>query len=975
MILLRKNLFFGLIGILSAPLTGMQQQAEEIHVFDLIKNEHACAIDDSKQKTPFVFKEKNADGTPYDPIAEEFIRQGFEMQQYQPFSKQFAQACDLLRDSGYFPQNPDHLHIDAATREDLKILRGPQRGRDLQNGEEPSEFVCLANKVNGTLTIAGKAVLCSQLARPPALAQDLIARNTKINALIRLHHDSQRQNSLTPSFNTLETYLKNAAAGESLYLSFFDQRDSFEDFIRRSKTKLPLAKKVGLIQKFENWLNDNQFILYIKEAAPILMSAPSILVGGATEIFNFGKIFFPNECRKFLETLGFEEAGTAGADPAKLLLKMKSPGLFTKFFKLAFGAQKIADLADMKQMVKCMIDYNLVNLKYMRKKLYHTNKFISALKDTQKALEQIRAQPNGQLLVDLQLPNSDKAKETMELLSSPTFAEDHDNIFLSNLQPVHLGKIKLFSCRRPIHWGEVKLAYKRMCENKHLFIKPLAALAYLDYLMASARLIINSPAPLIRDSNQKAKYCAPTFIQNAPAPSLQITNGWNLFIKDGQRVVLNNVELGVPIPGHPEGTKMIILTGGNGQGKTVCMTMAPYAVLLSQGLGVAPAQQLSHTPYNHLITFMKTETDTSKGESLFRNTCRRGKVCEDTCRNGRGKKLFCGDEIYNGTKHTLAQSTVYKSMERMGNLPNVNGILTTHLKVITRLPASYQVKFVNLKANNHHVEPGIGDFETEEEGLRIIAQELGPDFADQVRDDIKQQAIYEYWEQQDRLDNLVQAARQEYQALRQQAGAPTLDGIIANITDPELRAALDRKINEPSLAGINSIIQRLSHPDFYKFFDLVGHVAIVGQLSSEAQQKTFKDLMLSIMAHCADATATAHSAPWLERIRQIEANIAQEHERRTRLLQEIEALQHVRNDEPLDEQLRSESRTLATITKQVDEKTTEIDSVKSELDLRQKLRNVQLALSQQNTELDDAIAQARQLIQSLKLQPHTQHNN
>lgn len=972
MILLKRNILFGLIGILSVFLNSMAQQREEINVFDLIKKEHVCAIDDSTQKPAFKYKDKNADGTPYEPTPEEFIRRGFETQRYQPFSAQFAQACDLLRDSGYFPQNYDYLHIDAATREDLKILRGPQRGRDLASGEKPSEFDCLANKVNGTVTIAGKTVLCSQLARPPASTDHLIARNAKINALLQLQQNSQGPRALTPNFNTLETQLKNAAAGESLYLSFFDEDDRFADFLRQSKTKVPLATKCALVKKFENWLNNRKWYLYIQEATPILMTVPNIAMSGVEEIFNFGKILFPDTCKQFLGSLGFE-IEKEPKNPSNLSLTLQNIKPFISFFKLAFGAKAIADLADMRQMVSCMIGYNLTNLKYMRKKLHHTNKFISALKDMQTTLQQISEQPNGLMLVDLQLPTSAKAKEIMELLASSTFAEDHDHLVLSNKQPVHLGKIELFSCRRPIHWGEIKLAYKQMYENKRLFIKPVAALAYLDYLIASARLIINNPAPLIRDSAQKAKYCVPTFTQNAQFPSLQANNCWNPFIKDGQRVVLNNVELGVPIPGHPEGTKMIILTGGNGQGKTFCMTTAPYAVLLSQGLGIAPAQQLSHTPYNHLVTFMKTETDISKGESLFRNTCKRGRVCRDICKDGRGNKLFCGDEIYNGTKHTLALSTVYKSIEEIGNMPNVHGIITTHLKAVTRLPASYQVKFTNLKATNHHIEPGIGDFETEEEGLRIIAQELGQEFANLVKEDIKHQTVYEYWEQQNRLDNLVQAARQEYQALRQQAGAPTLDGIIANITDPQLRAELDQNINNPSIGQIQALIHRLRNPQFDRFFDLVGHVAIVGQLAT--QQQTFKDLMLTIMAHCADATATAHSAPWLARIAQIEANIAQEHERRAKLQQDIQALQHVRNNEPLDEQLQTERRTLTDISKRVDEKVEEIDDMQRELDLRKNLRELQFALSKQNIELDAAIAEAQRLLRELRVQPHAQQNN
>lgn len=941
--LFRNIIFFGL-GLFYNQCNSMGQD-----IFDIIKKEHPSAIDDSECLTPFKYEEKkDKDGNLEDLSYPDFFRNYAENQLYKKKSEAFTEVCDLIKKSKAFPIIPASLKMDAITREDLKIF----------NGGQQNPHACFANKINTTITLAGRATLCLHLAQPLTKTEALEERKSKLETFLTLHKNSQEQKANAPHLDTLKTYLQGVADGETAFLSFFDPTDTFTYYIQSKKTNLPFESKIAWVKKISNWVNDNPLYLTFQETGPALMSISSLgndLFGRkGNTVIDFCKILGgaknadPREYFNFFSGLGFalEQSGAIWA------LKLVTPAKFTKFLGLgaaAYGGAHRWDNA--KQTYKGMAD-SLVIIKYMRKKLFHLAKTIRALKSTQSFLDQVSTNHGGKKLIDFRLPQTPQAKKLLELLETPTFAHDHDSLLS--------------------YWGRIKLAYKKMVECKDDFLPAYAAVGEIDFLRSSAQLIINNPAPLIRDSTQKAKYSLSTFI-DAQTPSLKITNGWNTFIEEGQRVVLNNVALGVPIPGHPEGTKMIIMTGGNSQGKTAYMTMVPYAVLLSQGLGVVPAQELSHTPYNHLVTFMKTETDTSKGESLFRNTCRRGRVCRDTCRDGQGNKLFCGDEIYNGTKLTLGQSTVYKSLEEIGNMPNVHGIITTHLKAVTRLPASYSVKFMNLKATNHHIEPGIGDFETEEEGLRIIAQELGLPFANLVRDDIKQQAIYEYWEQQDRLDNLVQAARQEYQALRQQAGAPTLDGIIANITDPELRAALDQKINEPSLAGINSIIQRLSHPDFWKFFDLVGHVANVGQLSSEIQQQTFRELMLTIMAHCADATATAHGTPWLERIRQIEANIAQEHERCRQLQQQIDALQHVRNDEPLDDQLRSESRALTTITKRVDEKTAEIDSVKDELDLRQKLRKLQLDLSQQNIDFDQMIAETSRLIRSLHPQP--QQNN
>lgn len=954
MILLPRNfIFFALIGLLSNSLDGMGQSPSAINVFDLVQQEHTAAIDDSKQQQPFRFKEKNVDGTPYSPTPDEYLRFEFEMQLYSPLSAQFSQACGLLKDSGYFPHAYEHLEIDGPTREDLKILRGPQRGRNLTAEEENSEFDCLANKVNNTRTSAGKAVLCTQLAKPPSAIEQLISRNLKINALLALHKDSQNQRSLNPNFNSLETHLKNAAAGESMYLAFFDPKDSYAEQLRRSKRSLLGAEKIAWIKKFETWLNDNPLYLYWQEAQPIIMSAPAMVLGNAVKMWDLGKIFLgPNKvanCVDFCKKIGIEAINPIDKNAIDLVGKF-SPKGFVGFLKCIFAAKGIEDQINGVSNTKLMLTCNLLYLKYMRKKLHHASKMICALKDGEATLQQLRSYHNGQMIVDLQMPQSKKAKETIELLSSSTFEKDHEGLWL-------------------VHWGKIKLAYKRLCETKDEFKRPYAALAELDYLMGSTRLIIDNPTPLIQGSTQKAKHCLPTFVRDAQTPALHATKCWNLFIKDGQRVVLNDVELG------SEGKKMLIITGPNRQGKTVYLAMILYAALMSQALGVAPAQELSHTPYNHLITFMKAETDTSKGESLFVNICKRAKVCINIIRDKPGFKLFGTDEPFNGTKHLLAESTVYEYLKPIGTHPNVNGMITTHLKNATRLPKNYRLHFTNLKVDHHRVEPGIGHLESEDEGLRIIAEELGQEFADAVKNNMKAQTVYDYWEQQDRLDDLVIAARREYHALRQQAGTPTLDGILANITDPQLRAELDQELNNPSIGKINAIIHRIRNPQFDRFFDLVSHVAIVGQLSSEVQQQTFKDLLKDILAHCANATATAHSAPWLERIREIEANIAQEHERRAQLQREIDALQHVRNDESLPDQLASERRALATATQRTNEKIEEIDAMQRELDLRKNLRNLQAALSQQNVELDSAISEARRLIQSLQLHSNLQQNN
>ena len=303
----RNFIFLGLLGLFSIPLIAMDKPQKGMTVFDLIQEEHTSSIDDEKQKKPFMFEVVNKDGTPRDPTPEEFIRFEYEMQLYKPFSAQFAESCGILNESGYFTSKHEHLLIDAATREDLKILRGSQKGKDLPKkdgaknagADAKSQFDCLANKVNCTFTFAGKAVLCSQLAQPPSSVEQLTPRRSKIESLLKLHKDS------SANYNTLETAINKAAAGESAFLSFYDPGDRFADYLRRRKTELFASKKIELVKRLENWLNHNPLYLYYQEAKPIVISVPGLAFSALIKICDFGKIFFgPDKlknCMKFFK--------------------------------------------------------------------------------------------------------------------------------------------------------------------------------------------------------------------------------------------------------------------------------------------------------------------------------------------------------------------------------------------------------------------------------------------------------------------------------------------------------------------------------------------------------------------------------------------------------------------------------------------------------------------------------------------------
>ena len=597
MIYLPRNfIIFTLISLFHTQFVAMEADDKRKNVFDLAAKEHQLAISESaREKEPFVPEYYQKDGaTPREDIPGEEIWRGvFERQHYESHRTQFIKACTILKDSGYFPETYDYLEMDINTRKDLQILQGPQK----------EEEDCLANKTNKTTLFAGRSVFCTQLVRPYASDEQLIARNLKVNALLKLHKDSCAQRSLTPNFDTLEAHMKNAVASESVFQSFFDKDDAFSDCLKAQKTSIIGSKRFAWIKKLENWLNDNPIYLYYQEVQPMLgIGALAIAMGG--KAIDIGKGILdpakPDENKQFFESIGFAAANMMGKQPTPLAVPKK----FFNFLKLAFDVGGVVVQGNSIEMISSMVSHSLARVKYMRKKLHYTAKMVRALKDAQSTLEQLSSYHNGKMLVDLQLPQSEKAKHAMELLSSPTFANENEGW--------------------KVHWGKVKLTYKRMVETIKEFSKAYAALGELDYLMGSARLIINNPAPLIRGSTQKASYTVSTFTRNSQTPALQATNCWNPLLKKDAPCVINNLDISCF-----DGKKVLIISGPNGKGKTVFMASALYGTILSQALGVAPAKHFSQTAYKHLITFIKTETKTSQGQSLFRNVCARAKAFKD----------------------------------------------------------------------------------------------------------------------------------------------------------------------------------------------------------------------------------------------------------------------------------------------------------------------------------------------------------
>lgn len=522
---------------------------------------------------------------------------------------------------------------DVTTWQDLNLFCGQ---KDLS--------VYLASIIDRTRTSFGRAVLYSMLINPTASVQELERRQGIIRHLLEN----------PPVLQALDDQLCSVQESESMFISFWCEDPirqeikkerylqwpikALNDYVNKSETCLSILNSWGHVERF----------LYLRDY--ILGS----LFVTAHNAFELTRIKSPKSVQEMSTWLQHDRGINAGPMLTECLPRIESATGNTILGLLAglYAMMNINDWAswtsDRLYLDSCM-----------HMKIMHVAQCVEGIKGVHQTIDKSPALKNQLLLAP-----------SLDSLLSSTRDHSPDVYQLLALLANHSFK------ERPsftTHTGRSLLCLKLMSENKAAFEDSCAAIGEIDAYVSLAKLIKEH-------EHSRIKYCFAQCVQ-ADRPLLDIKDFWNQFV-DEKKVVLNSLSLGTS---DMQGN--IIITGPNAGGKSTILKAVATSVLMAQSFGIAPAQQMSFTPFNKITTYMNIRDDIAAGNSLFKaQVLRAQELLEFVQLLERGKFCFVIiDEMFNGTSPREAEASAYSVAKNLGQHSHAMCLIATHFPLLTSL--------------------------------------------------------------------------------------------------------------------------------------------------------------------------------------------------------------------------------------------------------------------------------------------------
>lgn len=256
-------------------------------------------------------------------------------------------------------------------------------------------------------------------------------------------------------------------------------------------------------------------------------------------------------------------------------------------------------------------------------------------------------------------------KELMTLMNDKKFAHNPGAYSLNG---------KMFKARHLIN------------KVKDSLIDAFQAVGEIDMYCSLARLMEEHQGGT-NANGQPITYCFVDYEAHGAQPHIKIDNFWNPNIPDKKVIVPNNLEMGGALT-----YRNMLLTGPNTGGKSCTLNAIILSVLLAQSLGIAPAEQMSLTPFSHFITHLNITDDPTKGESKFMAEGLRAISMLETVQGAKEGEdcLALVDEIFSGTEPMPAKEAAYAFAELIGQYPHVTAIVATHYTELTQLQKATQ---------------------------------------------------------------------------------------------------------------------------------------------------------------------------------------------------------------------------------------------------------------------------------------------
>lgn len=304
-------------------------------------------------------------------------------------------------------------------------------------------------------------------------------------------------------------------------------------------------------------------------------------------------------------------------------------------------------------------------IKHMQQELICVNMCITSLKNIFKILKSNNILNNNLIYLDnLSFNNSSlKLQKLLSLLEKNTF----------------LGTPSYFS-----NTANVLAAYQLMNEVKQELYPSLKALAEIDQYMSITKLYI-------KYKNSPVKYSFANY-KTDNKPFVELKNFWNPFIS------INNVTAKTISLGTNNNPLNIIIRGPNQSGKSTDLSAIALNILFAQTLSIVPAEYISFTPFNKIITLIVSSDNITTGNSLFTSELVRADEMLNYLNNSDGLNFIAIDEFFRTTDFERGQKAAYKFANYLGQFKNNISIISTHFPKLSDLEKDQPDNFKNYKA-------------------------------------------------------------------------------------------------------------------------------------------------------------------------------------------------------------------------------------------------------------------------------------
>jgi hypothetical protein len=582
--------------------------------------------------------------------------------------------------------------LDIKTIEDLEFLCGPKSATNKYVGAF----------IDRTQTESGRVALFHKLVNPPCNAQTLINQQYITKELVANQH----------LFDELDAAVKQMIIAENVLLSFWDSEDIFKlTALQDKEFPIPYEKSSDELKELSHAINTNTKAVMVSKTCRNIMgiasTAQTLYLTAAITYFalrgnkpNFGRfneiapkidrIFLPFSILSFSGFGRFILRHSLYKDKKKVLefdndtYDYDDHYYMKKRKTIITQRSQIPDRMLAAQAIPDLVISSYFAIKYWLSsgaldKAYYTKMHYVALyiKNFEKICSLISKNP----ILASQLPQITQQKARFD-----TLAQENNDLqkLLTLLEKgtFHQGATpSLFTL-----WTRIKIAHLLMLNVKNCFAPTLQALGELDAQLSIAKLYKEH-------QNKNTPYCFPTYIADSATPAFNVVDSWNPLLP-ADKAIPNSIAIGKQFNERQN----VIITGPNAGGKSTTTKGFIIAAILAQSLGIAPARELSLTPFSKIITYMNITDNTAEGYSLFAAGAKRAQELIDTSDTTEGFVLTVADEAFGGTNTEEGQASAKTLVQTLAEHPNTLCITNTHFPVITLLEDETDL-FTNYKVS------------------------------------------------------------------------------------------------------------------------------------------------------------------------------------------------------------------------------------------------------------------------------------